>query len=118
MERLMTLPGIAEILAATIALEIGDIGRFPDAPHLASYAGTTPRVHASGGVVRYGRLRSDVNRYLKWAFAEAGNSVAVNHARCPDRHVSELYRRPTASKGHAKATGTAARPLAWAAFYL
>src|SRR5205807_1716118 len=42
MERLMTLPGIAEILAATIALEIGDIGRFPDAPHLASYAGTTP----------------------------------------------------------------------------
>src|SRR5207244_1853722 len=52
MERLMTLPGIAEILAATIALEIGDIGRFPDAriwpamqepPH-----GCTPAAAACG----------------------------------------------------------------------
>src|SRR3989449_3626095 len=98
----MTLPGIAEILAATIALEIGDIGRFPDAPHLASYAGTTPRVHASGGRVRYGRLRADVNRYLKWAFVEAANSVAVNHRRCPERHVSQLYDRLRQRKGRSE----------------
>ncbi len=118
MERLMTLPGIAEILAATIALEIGDIGRFPDAPHLASYAGTTPRVHASGGRVRYGRLRTDVNRYLKWAFVEAANSVAVNHRRCPERHVSQLYDRLRQRKGHHKAIGAVARHLAEAAFHV
>jgi len=118
MERLMTLPGIAEILAATIALEIGDIGRFPDAPHLASYAGTTPRVHASGGRVRYGRLRADVNRYLKWAFVEAANSVAVNHRRCPERHVSQLYDRLRQRKGHHKAIGAVARHLAEAAFHV
>src|SRR5438876_4476435 len=76
MQRLMTLPGVGVILAATIALEIGEIERFPSAEHLASYAGTTPRVHSSGDRVRYGRTRPDVNRYLKWAFAEAGNSVA------------------------------------------
>ena len=114
----MTLPGIAEILAATIALEIGDIGRFPDAPHLASYAGTTPRVHASGGRVRYGRLRTDVNRYLKWAFVEAANSVAVNHRRCPERHVSQLYDRLRQRKGHHKAIGAVARHLAEAAFHV
>jgi hypothetical protein len=34
---------------------------------------------------RYGRTRPDVNRYLKWAFAEAANSIAVNYRRCPDR---------------------------------
>ena len=67
------------------------VGRFPSADRLASYAGTTPRVHASGERVRYGRTRPDVNRYLKWAFAEAGNSVAVNYQRCPERHVSRLY---------------------------
>src|SRR2546427_9117464 len=74
MQWLMTLPGVGVILAATVALEIGEIERFPSAEHLASYGGTTPRVHASGDRVRYGRTRPDVNRYLKWAFAEAANS--------------------------------------------
>ena len=60
-------------------LEVGDVARFPRAEKLASYAGTTPRVHASGGKTRYGPLRSDVNRYLKWAFIEAAN-VDLPHA--------------------------------------
>ncbi len=118
MQWLMSMPGVGVILAATIALEIGDVQRFPSAMHLASYSGTTPRVHASGGKVRYGSLRSDVNRYLKWAFAEAGNSVAVNHLRCPDRHVSQLYRRLRARKGHPKAIGAVARHLSEAAFHV
>jgi transposase len=118
MQWLLTIPGIGIILAATIALEIGEVQRFPSAMHLASYSGTTPRVHASGGKVRYGSLRSDVNRYLKWAFAEAGNSVAVNHTRCPDRHVSQLYRRLRVRKGHPKAIGAVARHLAEACFHV
>ena len=118
MQRLMTLPGVGVILSATVALEIGTIERFASAGHLASYAGTTPRVHASGGRVRYGRTRPDVNRYLKWAFAEAANSVAVNHTRLPQRHVSRLYRRLRERKGHGKAVGAVARHLAEAAFYV
>ncbi|MBI4484573.1 MAG: IS110 family transposase [Acidobacteria bacterium] len=116
MQGLLTLPGVGLILSATIALEIGEVQRFPSAMHLASYAGTTPRVHASGGKVRYGPLRADAHRYLKWAFAEAANSLAVNHARCPERRVSQLYRRLRARKGHAKAVGAVARHLAEAAF--
>jgi len=27
--------------------------------------------------VRYGRMRKEVNRYLKWAFVEAANTVAL-----------------------------------------
>jgi len=118
MQWLMTLPGIGVILAATIALEIGEVARFPSAAQLASYAGTTPRVQASGGKVRYGRLRPDVNRYLKWAFVEAANSVAVNHRRCPERHVSQLYLRLRQRKGHSKAVGAVARHLAEATFYV
>jgi transposase len=118
MQRLMSLPGVGVILAATMALEIGEVQRFPSAMHLASYSGTTPRVHASGGKVRYGALRADVNRYLKWAFAEAANAVAVNHARCPERHVSRLYFRLRARKGHPKAVGAVARHLAEAAFHV
>lgn len=118
MQWLETLPGLGVILAATIALEIGDVGRFASADRLASYAGTTPRVHASGDRVRYGRTRPDVNRYLKWAFAEAANSVAVNHTRCPQRHVSQLYRRLRQRKGHSKAIGAVARHLAEATFHV
>jgi len=118
MQRLETLPGVGVILAATIWLEIGETGRFLSAERLASYAGTTPRVHASGDRTRYGRTRPDVNRYLKWAFAEAANSVAVNHRRCPERHVSQLYARLRVRKGHAKAVGAVARHLAEAAFHV
>ncbi|HEX2715692.1 MAG TPA: IS110 family transposase [Candidatus Acidoferrales bacterium] len=118
MQRLMSLPGVGMILAATMALEIGDIGRFLSAERLASYSGTTPRVHASGGKVRFGELRVDVNRYLKWAFAEAANSVALHHRRRPERHVSQLYRRLRLHKGHAKAIGAVARHLAEAAFHV
>jgi transposase len=118
MQLLMSLPGVGVILAATMALEIGDLGRFASAERLASYAGTTPRVHASGDRVRYGRTRPDVNRYLKWALAEAANSVAVNHTRCPDRHVSQLYFRLRLRKGHSRAVGAVARHLAEAAFHV
>ena len=118
MQRLESMPGVGVILAATIALEIGEIERFASAERLASYAGTVPRVHASGDRVRYGRTRPDVNRYLKWAFAEAGNSVAVNYKRFPERHVSQLYARLRARKGHRTAVGAVARHLAEAAFHV
>ena len=118
MQWLLTLPGVGVILAATIALEIGEIGRFLSAERLASYAGTVPRVHSSGDRTRYGRTRPDVNRYLKWAFAEAGNSTAVNYRRFPERHVSQLYARLRTRKGHNKAVGAVARHLAEAAFHV
>jgi transposase len=59
---LMTLPGIGLILAVVILSEIGEIARFGSAGQFASYAGVVPRVKASGGKVRLGQLRSDVNR--------------------------------------------------------
>jgi transposase len=115
---LRTLPGVGFILATVIALEIGDVTRFPTASRLASYAGTTPRVHSSGGKTRFGTLRTDVNQYLKWAFVEAANSICV-HARCwPDHHVVRLYRRIRARKGHQKAVGALARHLAEASFWI
>ncbi len=116
--RLMTLPGVGFILAVVIALEVGDVRRFPRAEQLAAYAGTTPRVHASGGKTRYGSLRPDVNRYLKWAFIEAANSVHRHRARWPQRHVSRLYARIAARRGHAKAAGAVARHLAEATYWM
>jgi transposase len=113
-----SLPGIGFILGVVILSEVGDIGRFPSAEHFASYAGTTPRVHASGGKIRYGQMRSDVNRYLKWAFIEAANTICLNRLRHPHRHVSRLYERIRARRGHPKAIGAVARHLAEATYWV
>lgn len=118
MQRLKTLPGFGLILAATVALEIGDIGRFATCEHLASYAGTTPRVHSSGDKTRYGHLRRDVNRYLKWAYVEAANIVVLQQERWCQRHVVRLYRRVRSRRGQAKAVGAVARHLAEASFWI
>lgn len=118
MKLLQTIPGIGLILSVVIALEIGTIERFPSAGHLASYAGTTPRVKSSGDKTRYGRLRPDVNRYLKWAFIEAANCVHLNRAKYAEHHVWRLYDRIAKRKGHQKAVGALARHLAEAAFHV
>jgi transposase len=115
---LETMPGVGFILAVVILQEVGDIGRFSSAERFASYCGVTPHVHASGGKVRYGRLRDDTNHYLKWAFSEAGNSVAVNRQRLPHRHVSRLYNRIRRRKDHAKAVGAVASHLAEATYWI
>lgn len=118
MELLRTLPGIGWILSAVVALEIGEIGRFESAERYASYAGTTPRVHASGDKIRYGRLRPDVNRFLKWAYVEAAHSVCLQKKKFPLRHVSRLYERIRKRKGHPTAIGAVARHLAEASFHV
>jgi len=115
---LQSLPGVGKILSVVIALEVGDIRRFKWADRLASYAGTVPRVHASGGKIRYGRTRPDVNHYLKWAYAEAGNSVSVNRKRFPYRHVSQLYTRVRTRRGHPQAVGAVGRHLAEATYWM
>ncbi len=118
LQRLATLPGVGVILSAVIAFEMGKVERFATAERFASYSGTTPRVHSSGGKTRFGKLRPDVNRYLKWAFVEAANVVCLHHKRRPDRHVSKQYKRLRQRRGHAKAIGAVARHLAEAAYYV
>lgn len=115
---LRSLPGVGPILAAVLWLEIGEVGRFASAEHLASYGGTTPRVASSGDKVHYGRLRPDVNRTLKWALVEAANGVCLHQKDYPERHVTRLYQRLKGRKGHPKAIGAVARHLAEAAFHV
>lgn len=117
-ELLMTLPGVGFILAVVICLEIGDVGRFNSPQRLASYSGTVPRVHASGDKVRFGKLRPDTNHYLKWAFSEAANTIAVHRRHWPHRHVCQLYTRIRQRKGHAKAVGAISRHLAEASYWM
>lgn len=81
------------------------------AGNFASYSGTVPRERSSGGKIRFGRLRPDVNHYLKWAYVEAANVVPLNRRLWRDRHVCAIYGRIAKRRGHPKAIGAVARHL-------
>jgi transposase len=68
---LQQIPGIGPVLSLMIRAEVGDIRRFPTPGHLASYAGLVPRVEASAGRVRHGRITRRGSPWLRWALIEA-----------------------------------------------
>jgi len=90
---LTTIPGIAWVLAYTIAAEIGDIGRFPSPVKLAGYTGLCPRVYQSGESDRRGPLSKRGPRYLRWALIEATTHASKHPA------YRERYERTKARLG-------------------
>ena len=95
MRRLMTIPGIDRKTCWTIVAEIGvDMSVFPDARHLASWAGLCPGNRESGGKRLSGRVRKS-NRYVKRALCQA--AWAASHTR--DTLLSAFYRRMMVRKG-------------------
>ncbi|RMG71452.1 MAG: IS110 family transposase, partial [Nitrospirae bacterium] len=109
---LKTIPGIGKILAPIIRWEVGDIKRFKGPEQYVSYSGCVPKVKASGGKVRYGRMVKECNQTLKWAYIEAANAVVLNIEKYPWRHVTRLYLRVKSRKGSQKAKGAVGRHLA------
>jgi len=116
MQLIKSLPGVGDILAIVIALEIGDINRFASAEHIASYCGTVPRISSSGDRTYFGRVRVDVNHYLKWAYIEAANCIALQQNKMSGRHVCVLLKRIQKHKGYAKAVVAVGRHLAEATY--
>ena len=70
---LKTVPGIGEILALTIMLETGDIGRFPSVGNYASYCRCVGSQKISNGKKKGQGNTKNGNKYLAWAFVEAAH---------------------------------------------
>jgi len=115
---LKTIPYVGRILSMVMALEIGDVSRFPSSAHLASYSGLVPRVHSSGGRTRLGQVCGNVNRYLKWAFVEAANLIVMHQRHLAGSHAVALYQRVKRKQNHAKAAVALARHLAEASYWI
>jgi transposase len=104
---LQTLPGIGPVLGLTIRAEIGAITRFPDPPHLASYAGVVPRVRQSGQRRAWtGPITKQGSPWLRWALIEA----AMHGVQRADP-VGRWARRLAMTKGALKARVAIARAL-------
>jgi len=113
---LMSAPGIAWVLAYTIAAEIGEIERFSSPKKLCGYTGLCPRVIQSGSSDRRGPLTRNGPEHLRWALIEA----AVHAARHPvyAAHYEHTKRRLGRQRGAKVARVEVARKLAEAIWYM
>jgi transposase len=113
--RLVTIPGVGKRTAEVIVAEIGvDMGRFPTAGHLASWAGICPGNHESAHKRRSGRTTNG-DPALRSALCEA----AWCASRTRDTYLAAQYRqlvRRFGKKAEAKAAlavGHSILVIAW-----
>lgn len=99
-------PGFGPVLSLTVRAELGVISRFPDGPHIASYAGLVPRVSQSGARRWTGRITKTGSPWLRWALIEA----AVHQLRRQD-DLGRWARRLAVRIGVLKARVAVARAL-------
>lgn len=97
--RLKDVPGISDISAQVIIAEIGPtVEAFPDAHHLASWAGLCPGNYESGGK-KYGSATRHGNVYLKRVLVTA----AMGAKNTKDSGLKDYYWRMRARMSSQKA---------------
>jgi transposase len=110
--RLDQQPGFGPVFSVTLRAEIGTITRFPDGPHLASYAGLVPRVAWSAGRRWTGRITKTGSPWLRWTLIEA----AIHQFRRQD-DFGRWARRLAVKTGGLKARVAVARALCTEVFH-
>ena len=94
--RLMTVPGVNLIRAASFIAAVGDPYRFLTSRKLVAYLGLDPRVKQSGdGPARSGRISKRGSPSARWALVEAAWTTVLQ-PRWRTRQHSTLVREPTA----------------------
>jgi hypothetical protein len=106
--RLMTVPGVNLICAATFIAAVGNPNRFMTSRKLVAYLGLDPRVKQSGeGPARSGRISKRGSASARWALVEAAWTAVLQPGP-----LHGFYQRLRARKGHGKAIVATARKLA------
>jgi len=112
--RLDTIPGVGRSVAEVLVAEIGvDMGRFPTAKHLASWAGICPGNHESAGNRRSGRTRKG-SPWLRACLVQAAHAAA----RTKGTYLAAQYRRLAARRGRAKAAIAVAHSILVIVYHL
>ena len=112
-EPLLTVAGIGKILALTIMLETGEIGRFASVGQFASYCRCVGSTKLSNGKRKGQGNTKNGNKYLAWAFVEAAH-FAVRYYPL----VQRFYQRKKAKTHAIVASKAVAHKLARACYYV
>ena len=110
---LKTASGIGDILALTIMLEVGEIGRFAKVGQYASYCRCVASKRLSNGKKKGEGNRKNGNKFLAWAYVEAAN-FAVRYSP----RIKRFYQKKKAKTNGAIAIKAVAHKLARATYYV
>jgi len=110
---LLSVPGIGDILALTIMLEVGDINRFPKVGDYSSYCRCVKSERLSNGKKKDENNKRNGNRYLSWAYVEA-----ANFSKRFSPHAEAFYQRKKAKRGGIVALKALSNKLARASYYI
>jgi transposase len=106
-KRLMTVPGVNLICAASFIAAVGDAQRFMTSRRLVAYLGLDPKVRQSGEApARSGRISKRGSPSARWALVEAAWSTVLQPGP-----LHAFYERTKARRGHGKAIVATARKL-------
>jgi transposase len=112
--RLCTIPGVDYVTACALISEVGlDMAVFPDANHLASWAGLCPGNCESAGKRQAGRTRKG-SRYLRRLLIQ--NAWAVAHMK--DGYLTAVFYRVAARRGMKRAAMAVAHKILVIAYYV
>jgi len=112
--RLCTIPGVDRVTAWGLLAEIGlSMKQFPDAQHLASWAGLCPGSHESAGKRKSGKIRKG-SLWLRRCLCQGAWAVSTKK----NNYLSALYRRLAARRGSKRATIAVAHKLLVIAYYI
>ncbi len=92
MTYLMQLPGFGVITGMTVLAAIGEIQRFENARHLASYSGLTPGLEQSGTKYREKGVTKEGRKELRWAMVEVAQRAVKSDPHWKQR-FQELQKR-------------------------
>jgi len=110
---LLSLPGVGRVLGLTIMLETGPINRFADVGNYVSYCRKVPAARFSNDKKKGTNNRKNGNKYLSWAYAEAGEL-----ARRFDPEARAYYDRKRKKTNAPIAHSALSNKLARAAYYI
>jgi transposase len=106
--RLMTVPGVNLVCAASFIAAVGNPNRFMTGRKLVAYLGLDPKVRQSGeGPARSGRISKRGSPAARWALVEAAWTAVLQPGP-----LHAFYERTKARRGHGKAIVATARKLA------
>ena len=110
---LKTVPGIGPILALTVMLESGEIGRFASVGNYASYCRCVGSQKLSNGKRKGSGNTKNGNKYLAWAFVEAANFAIRFSPR-----IKSFYERKKSKSNAIVAIKAVAHKLCRACYYI
>lgn len=73
---LMTIPGVDYCVALALIAALGDLSRFADGDHAASYLGLTPSVKQSANTCHYGPITKRGASHARWLLTQAAQNMA------------------------------------------